>query len=327
MSRRMTVSKKGWMEYEVTGEDAGLTVERVVRERLQVSGRMLQRLTRSKGILLNRKAPFLQRQVKAGDRVAIRITDQPSSAAVGGKAGGAEREGRVFADEPRERLPLDILYEDEHLLIVNKPAGLMVHPVGPDQSGTLVDAIAARMRERGEPEGVHPVHRLDKETSGAILVAKTGYGHQLADRVLREGSLRREYLAVACGRMAHERGTIHAPIGRDHRHKVRRRVTDRGEEAITHYEVVAAAAEATLVRVWLETGRTHQIRVHFQHIGHPLAGDAMYGGRRDLLRRQALHARRLSFAHPLTGAEISCEAPLPDDLASLTARLFDSPPI
>ncbi|MEJ8544238.1 RluA family pseudouridine synthase [Brevibacillus borstelensis] len=314
----MGLSKKGWLEYEVAEEDAGLTVERIVKERLHVSGRMLQRLTRSKGLLLNRRPPFLKRAVKAGDKVSIRVMDQPAPDASPRQA-GERQQGQHFDAV----LPVEILYEDEHLLVANKPAGMMVHPVKQDQKGTLVHALAEYLRGKGEPDRVHPVHRLDKETSGAILVGKTSYGHQLADRLLRDGSLHREYLAVLCGCLENPAGTISAPIGRDPRHPARRLVTDRGEAAVTHYERAASSAETTLVRVWLETGRTHQIRVHFRHIGHPLAGDGMYGGRRDLLKRQALHASRLSFPHPITGEEIVCAAPLPEDMARLIESEYD----
>ncbi|USG65483.1 RluA family pseudouridine synthase [Brevibacillus ruminantium] len=312
------MSKKGWLEYEVAEEDTGLTVEQVIRQKLHVSGRMLQRLTRSKGIRLNRKAPFLKRLVKAGDLVSIRTATEPSSPDTGLQENCQEWSGEAGVVAPQA----DILYEDEHLLVAGKPAGMMVHPVKQDQGGTLVHALAAYLRNKGEADRVHPVHRLDKETSGAVLIGKTSYGHQLADRLLREGNLHREYLAVASGVIQDKKGTIIAPIGRDPGHPTRRRVSQRGEEAVTHYEVIAASAKNTLVRVWLETGRTHQIRVHFQHIGHPLVGDAMYGGKKQLLKRQALHASKLSFPHPLTAEEICCLAAMPPDLAELTAREF-----
>ncbi|MFY0546068.1 RluA family pseudouridine synthase [Brevibacillus sp. H7] len=283
------MSQRQWMEYNVAEEDAGKTVEQIVREKMGVSGRMLQRLTRSKGIQLNRKPPFLKRQVKPGDRVSIRIADQTPQT---GQAAEAIH------------IPLEILYEDDHLVVVNKPAGMLVHPVGPGETNTLVHALT----------GVHPVHRLDKHTTGAVLLAKSSYGHQLADRLLREGGIHREYTAVVCGKLERERGTIDAPIGRDPRHPTKRQVSERGDTAITHFEVVARSERSSLVRIRLETGRTHQIRVHFQHIGHPLAGDTMYGGRKMGFSRQALHARMLSFAHPLNGQPIVAEAPLPDDM-------------
>lgn len=314
------MSRKDWLEYIVTEADEGMNVEQVVRQKMNVSGRMLQRLTRSKGIRLNRKVPYLQRQVKAGDQVAVRITEKRQHDALQTQHHDpAVQSAQV--DGTGE--PIRILYEDDHLLVANKPAGMMVHPLKPEQQGTLVQGLAALFRQRGETVGIHPVHRLDKDTSGAILVAKSSYGHQLADRLLREGLIHREYLAVVSGRLEQDRGTIEAPIGRDPRHPTKRCVTERGDAAITHYEVQQHSDGLSLVRVWLETGRTHQIRVHFQHLGHPLAGDTMYGGRRGLIRRQALHAFTLAFPHPLRQQEIRCTAPLPADLQRLIQVEFD----
>jgi len=303
------------MEYTVTEEDTGMNVEQIVREKLNVSGRMMQRLTRSKGILLNRKQPFLQRQVKAGDQIAIRVVDRPLLHDA--PSTNLERVG------VQENIPvIEILYEDDHLLIANKPAGMMVHPIKHEQSGTLVHVLADHFLAKGEQITLHPVHRLDKETSGAILVAKSSYGHQLADRLLREGGIHREYLAVVNGLLADDAGTIDAPIGRDSRHPTKRRVTAGGDHAVTHYEVKQRSAHMSLVRVWLETGRTHQIRVHFADLGHPLAGDTMYGAARGLMRRQALHASTLRFTHPLLQEEIAVTAPVPTDMKRLLQAEF-----
>lgn len=312
------MSRKDWMEYLVSEQDAGMNVEQIVRQKLNVSGRMMQRLTRSKGILLNRKQPFLQRQVKAGDTVAVRVIDRQEQPQQDTAAGVPVR----TASLPPTNISIEILYEDDHLLIANKPAGLMVHPIKEEQTDTLVHALAAQLAARGEKSSIHPVHRLDKDTSGAILVAKSSYGHQLADKLLREGGIHREYLAVVSGVLSEGAGTIEAPIGRDTRHPTKRRVVDSGDPAITHYEVKQASSMMTLVRVWLETGRTHQIRVHFAHLGHPLAGDTMYGGARGLLRRQALHASTLSFVHPLLEKEMVVEAPIPQDLKRLMQAEF-----
>lgn len=322
------MSGKEWMEYIVKEEDAGMSVEQIVRQRLNVSGRMMQRLTRSKGILLNRKQPFLQRQVKTGDQIAVRVAQRQPDRQPRHDAPGEKRQAQASAADGRMTqsglaLPIELLYEDDHLLVANKPAGMMVHPVKQEQEGTLVHALAEMFAQRGERVGVHPVHRLDKDTSGAILVAKSSYGHQLADRLLREGGLHREYVAVVGGRLADERGMIDAAIGRDSNHPTRRRVTEGGDAALTHYEVMARSPYMTMVRVWLETGRTHQIRVHFAHIGHPLAGDTLYGGARGLLRRQALHASSLAFRQPLLEKELRIEAPMPTDLRRLVQAEFE----
>lgn len=304
------MSRKDWLEYVVTDDDTGMNVEQIVRQKLNVSGRMLQRLTRSKGILLNRKTPFLKREVKVGDKIAVRVMEnRPEPSIAPAEISHSHSQ------------PVDILFEDDHLLIANKPAGMMVHPLKPGQTDTLVHALTALFQQRGERAGVHPVHRLDKDTSGTILIAKSSYGHQLADRLLREGGIHREYLAVVEGNLASDKGTIHQPIGRDPHHPTRRRVTRNGDDAITHYEVEQRTKEYTLVRVWLETGRTHQIRVHFHHAGHPLVGDTMYEGNRAGMRRQALHASRLRFSHPLTGDTVQAEAPLPTDIRRLIEKI------
>lgn len=302
------MSRNKWLEYVVTEEDAGMTVEQIVREKLSVSGRMVQRLTRSKGIQLNRKPPFLKKQVKTGDRVAVRIQDSK------------------IEQLDKTTLPtayqLDILYEDEFFIIVNKPTGMMVHPVQQEQTETLVHVLTAYFLEKGQLASIHPVHRLDKQTTGAVLIAKSSYAHQLADRSLREGSIQREYLAILTGRLEQETGTINAPIARDPFHQTKRQVNERGEAAITHYEVVTRSADTTLVRVRLETGKTHQIRVHFQHVGHPIVGDTLYGGERLPINRQALHAHRLSFVHPVSGEEIAQTAALPEDMASFIEKEY-----
>ncbi|WP_126428980.1 RluA family pseudouridine synthase [Brevibacillus marinus] len=300
------MAAQGWLEYVVAEQDEGLSVEQIVREKLAVSGRMLQRLTRSKGIRLNGKSPYLQRAVKKGDRIAVRIADKPG--------GGPPSRSRLEQREPRKQtLPVEILYEDEQLLVANKPAGLIVHPVRETDRDTLAGRLAGYFQARGESAVPHPVHRLDKDTSGAVLFAKSSYAHQLADKVLRTGQLHREYLALLCGNVEQESGTIRAAISRDGRHPTKRKLSDTGEPAVTHYEVLARGDDTTLVRIWLETGKTHQIRVHFASLGHPLVGDRLYGGTGDGFFRQALHAHRLSFPHPLHGTFVEVSAPLPDD--------------
>ncbi|WP_134683351.1 RluA family pseudouridine synthase [Brevibacillus migulae] len=303
------MKRSNWLDYVVTAEEAGMTVEQIVKEKLAVSGRMLQRLTRSKGVLLNRKAPFLQKTVKAGDTVSVRVADK------------AREQANEAVDYDPAFHP-EVLFEDEHFLIVNKQAGLMVHPTSPGQKGTLVQLLTAWLAHHGKPSTVHAVHRLDKETSGTILFAKSGYAHQLADRMLREGTIKREYIAVLCGQLEEEKGTVRAAIGRDPFHHTRRRVTEKGDDAVTHYAVMARSERYTLARVWLDTGRTHQIRVHFQHIGCPLAGDRLYGGSTVDFGRQALHAYRLAFPHPIGGEAIEVTAKLPEDLNQLTVAQF-----
>jgi tRNA pseudouridine32 synthase/23S rRNA pseudouridine746 synthase/23S rRNA pseudouridine1911/1915/1917 synthase len=303
-----------WLEYEVKTVDSGLSLEALLKERLCVSGRMLQRLTRKNGLFVNRKRPFLKKKMKAGDRIRLLIADTPETTL------------------PPVEMNISVLYEDDAVLVVNKPAGIPVHPVKEGQNYTLAHGIAHYWQQQGKPRAVRPVHRLDKDTSGAVLIAGNSFIHQLLDKQLHEHTVRRTYLAVVEGHpgVEGETGTIAEPIARDPHHPTRRRVQADGDEAITRYRVVERflpvpgmiEGGASLMEVELETGRTHQIRVHFSHLGFPLIGDTLYGGvKAGGMRRQALHAACLEFGHPVTGEVQSCKAPLPEDLERLLKRL------
>ena len=219
--------------------------------------------------------------------------------------------------------PVDvaIAYADEHLLVVDKPAGLVVHPGRGHREGTLAQALAGRAGG-GEPDRAGIVHRLDRDTSGLLVVARTEEAHRALRAHLQRREITREYRALVEGRPPARTGTIDAPVGRDRR--VRTRVstdTDAPREARTHFELLEALPTTTLLAVRLETGRTHQIRVHFQAIGHPVAGDPEYGTAGLLgLERQFLHAARLRFTHPITGAPIDVISELPADLQAALDR-------
>ncbi len=214
--------------------------------------------------------------------------------------------------------PFVIAYEDEHLMVVDKPAGVVVHPARGNRSGTLAQALAgvAAGGEDGWRAGI--VHRLDRDTSGLLVVAKSDAVHRGLKALLAERRLRREYLTLVEGHLDARAGTIDAPIGRSRRDRVLMSIdSDSTREARTHFTVERLLPTATLTRVVLETGRTHQIRVHMQAIGHPVCGDRSYGGhRRYGLERQFLHAARLRFPHPLGGAIVDVTSELPADLAA-----------
>jgi len=220
-------------------------------------------------------------------------------------------------DDTPSRLELRIAYEDEHLLVVDKPAGVVVHPARGHHSGTLAQALAGRGAGGKEPWRAGIVHRLDRDTSGLLVVAKNDHVHRALKSLLAARRLRREYLALVDGRPSARSGTIDAPIGRDRRDRTLVSLnTDVPRAARTHFEIERLLGEATLLRVVLETGRTHQIRVHMAAIGHPVLGDEHYGGpMRYGLTRQFLHAARLSFEHPVTGESIDVRSPLPEDLS------------
>jgi 23S rRNA pseudouridine1911/1915/1917 synthase len=217
----------------------------------------------------------------------------------------------------------DVPYEDEHLLIVDKPAGLVVHPARGHMTGTLAQALEGHGvagGDQGWRAGL--VHRLDRDTSGLLVVAKSDAVHETLKAALQRRDISREYLALVEGRPPAKNGTIDAPIGRDRRVRTKMSTdTDVPRDARTHFELLEALPATTLLRVKLETGRTHQIRVHLQAIGHPVAGDPEYGRAGLLgLQRQFLHAARLAFEHPVTGVPVALESPLPDDLVAALER-------
>jgi len=237
--------------------------------------------------------------------------------------GGEELELEPPAPAPSglvpEEIDLVVPYEDEHLLVVDKPAGLVVHPAPGHARGTLVHGLLAYDVEGGEePERPGIVHRLDRDTSGLLVVARSPEAHRRLQELVQSRALAREYLALAAGRPRSRRGTIDAPIGRDRHDPVRHSLdTDTPREAITHFEVEELLPRHALLRVSLETGRTHQIRVHLAAIDLPVAGDPLYGRAGDLgLGRQFLHAARLAFDHPFTDGRVDVSSPLPADLAA-----------
>ncbi len=225
------------------------------------------------------------------------------------------------ADPLPEAAPFGVAWEDEHLIVVDKPAGVVVHPARGHREGTLAQALAGRVAGGEEAWRAGIVHRLDRDTSGLLVVAKSDAVHRGLKAELASRRMQREYLALVEGRPPARTGTIEAPIGRDRRVRTRMSTdTDAPKPAITHFEIDRPLAQATLLRVRLQTGRTHQIRVHLQAIGHPVCGDPEYGTAGLYgLERQFLHATRLGFEHPITGETLDVRSPLPADLAAALA--------
>lgn len=307
------------IELVVGQADDGLTVRAVLQKRLGVSRRLLTRLKRTEaGITVNGRRAFTSDRVAAGDRIALRME--------------AERPDGLLPQE----MPLDILYEDAHLLVLDKPAGLVVHPTKGHYANTLANGVVHHWMKRGETHRFRPAHRLDKDTSGVLAVAKNAYVHQQLAEQMKRGRIGKRYIAYVRGAPSPARGTIDAPIDRNPAAPHLRIVTPDGYPSVTHYETLAVygggrAAKAGLA---LETGRTHQIRVHMRHIGCPLIADELYGGHGEAdpdwlteavrtAGRQALHAAELELTHPITGERMRFVSPLPDDLRRLE-RLLES---
>lgn len=223
-----------------------------------------------------------------------------------------------------EWMPIEVLYEDDFCLVVNKPAGIPVHPVEKDGGNSLANGIAAYYESTGQLVKVRHIHRLDADTTGAILYAKNELAQAKLDEQMRLKHIQRKYTAVVQGKVHPRKRTIDAPIGRDRHHANRRRISPTGASAVTCYEVKQyfANPQASMLTVELMTGRTHQVRVHLSSIGYPLFGDILYGGKKHAaLNRQALHSSELSFYHPLTNLLTQIEAPLPEDILALIATL------
>jgi 23S rRNA pseudouridine1911/1915/1917 synthase len=238
------------------------------------------------------------------------------------KASSAVREGdelvirRPARAEPSCPRELPVLHRDEHLLVVDKPAGVVVHPARGHRAGTLAQALKGRIAGGDDPRRAGIVHRLDRDTSGLLVVARSEEAHERLKRLVQRRELEREYLTLVRGRPRSRAGRIEAPIGRDRRDPTRHSLeTDRPRDAVTHFELVEQIDQHALLRVRLETGRTHQIRVHLAAIGLPVVGDPVYGAPDPALGRQFLHAARLAFTHPFTGERVVAESPLPVDLA------------
>jgi 23S rRNA pseudouridine1911/1915/1917 synthase len=262
-----------------------------------------------------------ERLLSAG---AVLVDGEPrgkSHKLAGGEAIEIEAQPEAAAEPDVAPPDLIIAYEDEHLLVVDKPAGVVVHPAPGHAGGTLAQALAAAGAKGGEEDRPGIVHRLDRDTSGLLVVARSHETYEQLQRLVRRRALTREYLALVVGKPRSRRGTIEAPVGRDRHDRLRHSLdTDTPRAAVTHFELEELLPRHALLRVRLETGRTHQIRVHLAAIDLPLAGDPTYGVAGDLgLERQFLHAARLAFEHPVTGADVDVSSPLPAGLAEALA--------
>jgi 23S rRNA pseudouridine1911/1915/1917 synthase len=288
------------VKLRVPDEAAGERVDRYVASLPQIGSRAeAERLLAAGAVLLNGDAPAKSRRLSGGEELAVELP---------------EPQAEPVADEA---IDLRIAWRDEHLLVVDKPAGVVVHPTRGHATGTVAQALVAEGAAGGDDDRRGIVHRLDRDTSGLMVVARSEESHQRLQALVRERAVDRHYLALVVGRPRSRRGRIEAPIGRDRRDPTRRSLdTDTPKEAVTNFEVTELLAQHALLDVRLETGRTHQIRVHLAAIDLPVAGDPVYGRPRELgLERQFLHASRLAFPHPFTGEPVDVESALPDELS------------
>ena len=274
----------------------GFSIEELFRDYWKAPKKLVHEWRMSKEVKLNGEVIPWKEKLAAGDSLTVPV---------------------VLETEKDEVTPVDfgieILYEDDVLLVANKPSGLDTHPAEKNATRSLLNGVAFHLKQTGQPCTVRHIHRLDKDTTGAVLFAKDRLTGSMLDRMLEERKITRTYIALVEGILHDDAGKIEARIGGDRHHATRRRVSPSGQTAITNYQVLKRYSDEnrTLVSCTLESGRTHQIRVHFSHIGHPLAGDTLYGGKKSF-PRQALHARKIEFLHPLSEEKLTVEAPFLD---------------
>lgn len=285
-------------EYELTAEASGQRLDKYLAEEMaDLSRSRIKELVQAGEVLVNGKKSKVSYKVQKGDLIQVTVLPLEPLAL------------------EAENIPLDIVYEDEDVIVVNKPQGMVVHPAAGHPSHTLVNALLYHTRDLADsPEGFRPgiVHRIDKDTSGLLMVAKNAAARESLEKQLAAKSNKRQYLAIVHGNFAEEEGTIDAPIGRNPKDRKQMAVVEKGKSAVTHFRVLEQYQGYSLVECQLETGRTHQIRVHMAYIGHPLAGDPLYGPRKTLPGHgQFLHAKTLGFEQPSTGEwlEFSVQPP------------------
>ncbi|WP_460323317.1 RluA family pseudouridine synthase [Paenibacillus sp. YSY-4.3] len=298
------------MEWHIDEAAAKARIDKFVKEQLgdNTSRTQIQIWIEGGAVLVNGASVKTNYKLASGDRITLTIPEAESVEIV------------------PEEIPLDIYYEDSDVIVVNKPRGMVVHPAPGHSSGTLVNALMAHCKDLSGINGeLRPgiVHRIDKDTSGLIMAAKNDKSHASLAAQLKEHSVTRRYLALVHGNLSHDQGTVDAPIGRDPHDRKMYTVIDRNSKhAVTHFHVMERFGDYTLMELKLETGRTHQIRVHMKFIGHPLVGDPMYGKSKGLkFNGQALHAAVLGFVHPSTAEYKEFTAPLPADMEDLLHSL------
>lgn len=292
---------KSSLKYVVEEKDSGKKLREYLKDTLNFSSRFIRSAAREKRIRINNNVIKLNYIICKGEVIEIEVQKE---------------ESQNIIPEPIE---LEIIYEDEDIIVINKPPNMVVHPTRSHPVGTLANGLIYYFRSTGQKCIVRLVSRLDRDTSGLILIAKNQFAHMALARDMKHEEFKKDYLAITQGKMDKKQGTINLPIYKDDIEGIKRVIDTKGQKSITHYQVIDSFNDCELLKLRLETGRTHQIRVHLSYIGHPILGDTLYGNNYELksIKRQALHACNLSFPHPRTGNIIKVEASLPEDMKKL----------
>jgi 23S rRNA pseudouridine1911/1915/1917 synthase len=305
------------LKYKLNKEDENLYIKELLQRRFRFSSRLIRKLKIEGGVFVNEKEVRLKEKCRAGDILSVVYPKETS----------------YFVPE---NIPVDVVYEDVDLLVVNKQPGLVVHPTKNYQTGTLANALVFYLNQNGQSYKIRFVNRLDRDTSGLIIIAKNSHCQDFLSKEMKENRVIKKYLAVVYGVIDEDDGVIDLPIDKDQNHVARRKVVEGGYDSTTHYKVLERFYSKetggnrtgySLLELKLDTGRTHQIRVHLTHIGHPIVGDELYGElygygeTLDWMPRQALHAATLEFKQPTTGEMIGLKADLPQDIESCLERI------
>jgi len=293
---------KSYNIFDIDKEYDGLKLGEYIRKKLMMSRNGLIKVKKSGSLKVNGGLVHTDKILKTGDRVEFELPDQGSENIL------------------PEYMELDIVFEDEYMIVINKAAGIPTHPSRNYYMGTLANGLMYHLMEEGRNVTIRPVNRLDRNTSGLILFAKSSHVQHLISLEGSKYNATKEYLAIAQGRVEADSGTIDAPIAREKEHSIRHVVREDGGRAITHYRVIERYEDYSLLSIILETGRTHQIRVHMAHLGHPLIGDELYGGGEGKINRHALHAYKIKMLHPILHSKLSFTAEIPEDMTRLIRK-------
>ncbi|MGE5631839.1 MAG: RluA family pseudouridine synthase [Caulobacteraceae bacterium] len=270
---------------------------------LGFSGRKSKLLIKDRKVLINGKAAFRDSRLKDGDLLELDLSEEAREEVV------------------PENIGLNIVYEDDFMLVVDKPPFMLVHPTPNHQSGTLLNAVAYHFSKQGIHTAVRLLNRLDMNTSGLVVVPKSSEIHSRLGEMMRKGEIKKCYTAIIEGSLSPEKGIIDKAIDKDPDNPIKRKVMDQGQRAVTKYETIKEIKGYSILRLELVTGRTHQIRVHLSHLGHPIVGDSLYGKASPLIDRQALHAYGMEFMHPVGGNTVKLHAELPRDIEALISEI------